>query len=304
MRMVSPDLELVACGSSYQAMPTFGEWEQTVLELAYDQIDYISLHAYYQETDGDLPGFLASSLDMDRFIDRVISIADGVGARLGSRKRIDLSFDEWNVWYITEWMSDPPTQWRRAPHLIEDTYNVADAVVVGSLLITLLRHTDRIAAACLAQLVNAIAPIRTLPGAQAWRQTTFYPFAQCARFARGDVLSSISEGDRYDSRHGEAAVVDAVATHDPETGDLTVFAINRSIDGPVILSLDTSAFVDVTAVEHSVLADPDVRAANTAEQPDRVVPRSAPLPARSEAGFEASLDQSSWNVLRFSTQPG
>ncbi len=178
MRQAEPDLELVACGSSHSSMPTFGSWEATVLEEAYDVVDYISLHAYYEEHDGDPGSFLASAVDMDRFIDAVTATADYVRAKLGASKRIDLSFDEWNVWYLSRFQHDGPEPgWPVAPRLIEDRYSVTDAVVVGNLLIALLRHADRVAVACLAQLVNVIAPMMTEPGGPAWRQTTFHPFA-------------------------------------------------------------------------------------------------------------------------------
>ena len=178
MRQADPDLELVACGSSHSSMPTFGSWEATVLEEAYDVVDYVSLHAYYEEFDGDPGSFLASAVDMDRFIDAVTATADHVRAKLGAKKRIDLSFDEWNVWYISRFQHDGPEPgWPIAPWLIEDRYSVTDAVVVGNLLISPLRHADRVAVACLAQLVNVIAPMMTEPGGPAWRQTTFHPFA-------------------------------------------------------------------------------------------------------------------------------
>ena len=108
MRQAEPDLELVACGSSHSSMPTFGSWEATVLEEAYDVVDYISLHAYYEEHDGDPGSFLASAVDMDRFIDAVTATADHVRAKLGASKRIDLSFDEWNVWYLSRFQNDGP----------------------------------------------------------------------------------------------------------------------------------------------------------------------------------------------------
>ncbi|HSM45974.1 MAG TPA: alpha-N-arabinofuranosidase, partial [Acidimicrobiia bacterium] len=277
MRMLDSSLELVACGSSYSGMPTFGVWEETVLRHAFDHIDYISLHAYYEPRDGDIDSFLASSIDMDTFIKEVAAIADRVAAEKGSNKRIDLSFDEWNVWYVSRFQEEgPPTGWPEAPHLIEDTYNVTDAVVVGSLLITLLRNADRVAAACLAQLVNAIAPIRAEPGGPAWRQTTFFPFAQTAALARGDVLSVTTDAPSYHSeQHGEAPVVDAVATHDSETGEVALFVVNRSTREEVSLSVTSAAYPTLLSVEHTVLADNDITATNSAEQPERVVPSAA-----------------------------
>jgi alpha-N-arabinofuranosidase len=280
-------------------MPTFGTWEATVLDLAYDEVDYISCHAYYEERGGDLGSFLASAVDMDQFIDSVVATADAVGARRRSRKRINVSFDEWNVWYHRRFLeTGPPMEWVHAPRLIEDAYNVADAVVVGSLLISLLRHNDRLAAACLAQLVNVIAPIRTEPHGPSWRQTTFYPFAQASRFAQGEVLRASLAAPTYETASfGAVPVVEAVATHDPDAGELVVFAVNRHPSTAVRLSVDLRAWPPMRLVSASVLADRDVRATNTADQPDRVRPRQADKAAVDGAILHAALPPVSWNVL-------
>ncbi|NRQ30285.1 alpha-N-arabinofuranosidase [Nonomuraea sp. NN258] len=228
MRLVDPRIELVLCGSSNSGMPTFGAWEATVLEHAYDAVDYLSLHAYYEE-NGDLPGFLCSAVDMDRFISDVVSTADHVAAKLRKRKKINLSFDEWNVWNFSRFQGIEHEPFRHAPELIEDTFTAADAVVVGDFLITLLRHADRVSIACQAQLANIIAPIRTEPGGRAWRQTIFHPFALTARHARGTVLRVEPTGPMLEtSRYGEAPALSAVATTDGDS--LTLLAVNRSPD--------------------------------------------------------------------------
>jgi alpha-L-arabinofuranosidase len=296
LRQAEPGLELVACGSSNSSMPTFGEWEATVLELAYDQVDHISCHAYYEVHDGDVDSFLASAVDMDYFIERVVATADAVGAKLKNDKKITLSFDEWNVWYIKRFESSRPTEWTVAPRLIEDQYDVTDAVVVGNLLISLLRHSDRVAAACQAQLVNVIAPIRTEPGGPAWRQTTFHPFALTSRLARGSVLRVDTASPTHrTARFGDVPVVDAVATHD--AGETVVFAVNRHRSEPVDLTANLSAFGDVEVAEAWTLHDADPTATNTQAQPDRVVPR--PGEATVEGGrLSAVLPPVSWNAFR------
>ena len=180
MKWIDPSIELVVCGSSGIGMPTFGAWEAEVLEHTYDHADYISLHQYYGNPDNDTPNFLARTLDMDKFISSVISTCDYVGAKKRSKKKINLSFDEWNVWYHSH---DTHTPWCEAPGQLEDIYNMEDALLVGSMLITLLRHADRVKIACLAQLVNVIAPIMaTSEGA--WRQTIFYPFMHASKYGR------------------------------------------------------------------------------------------------------------------------
>lgn len=174
MRQLDPSIELVACGSSSADMPMFGEWERVVLGHTYDDVDFISCHAYYEIKDGDLGSFLASAANMDRFIDSVTATADHIKAVQGSDKTLNISFDEWNVWYNERSEKvDKITgidNWPIAPRLLEDTYTVADGVVVGNLLISLLNHADRVTSASLAQLVNVIAPIMTEPGGPAWKQ--------------------------------------------------------------------------------------------------------------------------------------
>ncbi|MFT4136326.1 alpha-N-arabinofuranosidase [Microbacterium sp.] len=298
MRMVDPDLELVVCGSSSSSMPTFGEWERVTLTHAYDDVDYISCHAYYENT-GDLGSFLASGVDMDHFIRSVVATADHVGAVRGSRKLIDISFDEWNIWYNTRFERVDRIagvdNWPIAPRLLEDVYTVSDAVVFGSLLITLLKHADRVTSASLAQLVNVIAPIMTEPGGPAWRQTTFFPFAATSKHGRGVALEvDITSGTYATERFGEVPLVDAVATHDADAGRFAVYAVNRAIDAPTELAIDlTGLDADDLPVSARVLADPDLDAANTLEDPERVALAELPF-TREGATVRLTLPAVSW----------
>ncbi|WP_243229499.1 alpha-N-arabinofuranosidase [Microbacterium sp. CIAB417] len=275
MRQIDPGVKLVVCGSSSAHMPTFGEWERVVLSHTYDDVDYISCHAYYEEKDGDIDSFLASAVDMDHFIETVIATADHVGAVRGSTKKIDISFDEWNVWYIDRYHGVDKIEgidnWPVAPRLLEDVYSVVDAVVFGSLMISLLKHADRVTSASLAQLVNVIAPIMTEPGGPAWRQTTFYPFSITSRLAQGEALELKLDAPTYTTQaYGEVPLVDAVATHDAEAGRSAVFLVNRSRTEPITVTVDVVGLGDVSVLEAHTLSDEDVHAKNTLERPERV----------------------------------
>ncbi len=273
MKMVDPTLELVACGSSGSGMPTFGEWERTVLEHAYDNVDFISAHAYYQERKGDLGSFLASSLDMEYFIRTVVASADQVKYRRKSDKTINISFDEWNVWYLDEHQeSGVITEgWPYAPHLLEDVYSVADAAVLGNLMITLLKHSDRVTSASLAQLVNVIAPIMTETGGGAWRQTTFFPFSVTSRLAQGEVLRPRIDVGTYETEvHGTAPLVDSVATFDEATGRAAVFLVNRSLSDALTIEVDVAGLAVSEVLEAVGIHDADVYAKNTFEDRERV----------------------------------
>ncbi|MEV0304193.1 alpha-N-arabinofuranosidase [Streptomyces prasinus] len=302
MRQQDPGVELVACGSSGQSMPTFAAWEATVLTETYDLVDHISLHAYYEPHDGDLDSFLASAVDMESFIENVVATCDHVGAKLKSKKRINLSFDEWNVWYMTRWQERATDfaqdDWPEAPRLLEDNYSVTDAVVFGSLLIALLRHADRVKIACLAQLVNVIAPILTEPGGPAWRQTTFFPFAQASRHGRGEVLDVRVDSPTYETaRYGTADLLHATAVR-ADDGTVTVFAVNRSRTEPLPLEVALGGLGLTSVVEHTALADADPDARNTLAAPDRVVPHAVGGTALTDGGLEAVLEPLSWNVIR------
>ncbi|MFC5502904.1 alpha-N-arabinofuranosidase [Lysinimonas soli] len=275
LRQLDADVELVACGSSNSSMPTFGEWERVVLTETYDDVDFISCHAYYQESDGDLGSFLASAVDMDRFIETVVDTADHVKAVKRSDKQINISFDEWNVWYVDRYHDvDRITaidDWPIAPRLLEDVYSVADAVVVGNLLISLLKHADRVTAASLAQLVNVIAPIMTEPGGPAWRQTTFFPFAVTSKLATGSALEVKLEVPEYETaKYGAVPLIDAVATHDAQTGTTSVFLVNRSLSDEATVTIDIAALGRAAVVSAQTLSDTDVTAKNTLAEPERV----------------------------------
>jgi alpha-N-arabinofuranosidase len=299
-------LELVACGSSSRLMPTFGAWEATVLEHTYDEVDLISAHVYYENT-GDLASFLASTTNLEDFISDVVAAADYSRAKNGKTKRINISVDEWNVWYQSELKNDVGTEWRVAPPISEQPYTVADAVVVGSMLISLLRHSDRVAAACMAQLVNTIAPIHSEPGGPAWRQTIFHPFALTARHARGEVLRVEPHTPTYHTtQYGEVPVIDAVATRDPASGEVTVFVVNRNPCEAVDLRLSIAALGAVEVVGAVTLTDPDPLAINSQAEPDRVMPATLDASVV-EGDVTLELAPISWTCLRLgppsSTQP-
>jgi alpha-L-arabinofuranosidase len=302
MRRVDPSIELVACGSSHQRMPTFGTWEATMLQETYDLVDYVSLHSYYEQRGDDRGSFLASGVNMDRFIESVIATCDHVRGVGQHKKRVNLSFDEWNVWYQARFAGESNLDWTERPRLIEDEYSVVDAVVVGSLLISLLRHADRVKIACLAQLVNVIAPIRSEPGGPAWRQTTFHPFALTSRHGRGTVLRVEPTGPTYEtSWMGEVPVVDATAVHDEESGAVTLFAVNRDQHEPVALAVDVRSLPNLVVGEHVTLTDDDPEATNTVDHPDRVTPTRLADVKVADGTVTAVLPALSWNMIRLRT---
>ena len=300
MKWVDESIETVACGSSGSNMPTFGEWEYTMLNECYDNVDYVSLHRYYGNPHNDTNDFLASTMDLEDFIRTVASICDTVKGKKHAKKQVHLSLDEWNVWYHSNQQDQElykKEPWGNALPLLEDIYNFEDALLVGLMLITMLKNADRVKIGCLAQLVNVIAPIMTNPNGGAWAQTIYYPVMQASLWGRGKSLMPRITCEKFDTKHyNDVPVVDAAAVL-REDGDVVIFAVNRDLHEAVAMEWDLRAFGDLKVVSHSVLHHDDMKAVNTEMNPDAVKPVEI---APERAGEEIVLPAASWNVIRLS----
>lgn len=297
MKWVDPTIELVACGSSGSGMPTFAQWEATVLEHTYEHIDYLSLHTYYSNNEKGAANFLAKSLDMDNFIKSVVSICDYVKAKTRSKKTINLSFDEWNVWYPTKFTQD--MRWKTAQKINENIYSLLDAVVVGCMLITLLKHADRVKIACMAQLVNTIAPIMTVTGGSSWRNTIFYPYLHASIYGRGCVLNSVVKSPAYDTvEFNDVPCLENVVVFNEEKEELTIFAVNRDLEEPLLMETDLRDFPGYSVKEHVVLESVNADSANTMDNPNNVVPHNGGKTVIEDGTAKSVLNKLSWNVIR------
>ncbi len=312
MRWVDGSIELAACGSSGRKMATFGAWEDTVLDHTFEHVEWISLHTYLNNYASDTPAFLASPDVMDAFIEEVVAIADSVAARRRSKKRIMLSFDEWNVWYRTRRPREARIKpgWPVAPPILEEIYNMQDALAFGGAAISLLNHADRVRSACIAQLVNVIAPIMTETGGPAWRQTIFWPFADFTNHGHGEVLRARVKSDTYDTYYFDPAGMDdevrtkvdnvpylklAAVARD---GGLTLFLLNRDLAGPMQASIDARSFGPLAVVAATTLHDADLDAINTKEAPDRIAPNKLDGITIDGSHISVTLPAASWSVIR------
>ena len=301
MKIIDPGIELVSCGSSNPDMPTFPDWEATTLGHTYDSVDYVSLHQYFSNEENDTENFLAKSLEMDRFIRTVVSTCDYVKAKKRSKKTLNLSFDEWNVWFHSrkteeEIKRDHP--WNKAPALLEDAYTFEDALMVGCLLITLLRHADRVRMACMAQLVNVIAPIMTSPTGGAWRQTIFYPYLHASKYGRGISLQPVLSCPKYDTKDfTDVPLLESAAVFNEEKQEVSIFAVNRSLLDDAAFTCDVRSFEGYRLAGHTVLESPDLKAVNTLEN-SPVAPRESGASSLDGGILTSTLHKASWNVIR------
>lgn len=298
MKWMDPDIELVVCGSSYREMPTFGDWERTVLRQTYEYADYLSLHQYYMNTEDDLPSFLASNMQMDNFIKEVAAICAGIKAEKKAKKNIYLSFDEWNAWYHFKKDCTPPPKWTEARPIEEERYDFADALLVGSMLTTLINNADVVKIACLAQLVNTIAPIMTEPGGRAWVQTTYYPFLFTSQRGRGTALRPNTESPVYSCRCGNAIpYVDCAAVLSGSGKEITVFMVNKNTKQDISCQISLSGFLCAGITEWISLAGYPSCAANTADQAPVQPSRRKDIIHNTKGSISLTLPKASWNMV-------
>jgi alpha-N-arabinofuranosidase len=313
IRVVDPTTQLIACGSSNTILPTYLVWDREVLEECYDQVHGISLHNYYGNTpaltNNDTSRYLAMNLDMERQIQEIAAVCDYVQGVLKSPKRLWLSFDEWNVWYRARGGRFSNGQRKVAPPLLEEVYNLEDALLVGGFLNSLLRRSDRVRVGCLAQIVNVIAPLVTNE-TSILRQSIYYPYAWALKYARGRVLDLLVESETYPiraeglrpdfARDDQVPYLDVVAVHDPKSGELCLLMLNRDLQAEREVVLECRDLTPTRVLAAETLTGTDLKAANTFERPALVAPRALESP-RPSATMTFKLPARSYSVVHAAT---
>jgi alpha-N-arabinofuranosidase len=292
IRLVDENAKFIFCGSSHPYMESFGSWEKTVLSKCFDYVDYISLHFYFGNPDNRTPDYLASSIKMNKFINDVRGFIEDVKKEKKSDNGISISFDEWNVWFHSNEHDSEEKPWQIAPRLLEDHYNFEDALVVGSLLITLIQNSDIVKIACLAQLVNVIAPIMVEPEGL-FLQTTYYPFMHASVYGRGTALKVNTLCASYDTDEAKDVPYLLSAAVKNDDGIITAFILNRSLDCDITTQLNVPK--EYNLIKHIELYHDDLKAVNSLENKDCVTPREVSV---DNSGF-VTLKKHSWNVLIF-----
>jgi len=302
LRAFDKSLELIVCGSSHSNMPTFPQWEATVLEHTYDYIDHISLHMYFANPEKHTADFLALSHKLDDYIGAVAGVIDFIKAKRRSKKDVYISFDEWNVWYHSRQQDrailDGKQGWPHAPALLEDAYNFEDVLMVGLILNTFIRRADVVKIACIAQLVNVIAPIMTEPGGDAWRQTIYYPYYFASRFGRGTALDLKVTVPSYDTETAKGVGYADIAGVAGDDGSVTLFAVNRHGEEAIEVEVALTGFGALRVIDHQVMTHADLEATNTAKAQDNVVPKAGSGATVNGATLKVTLPPYSYQMLR------
>lgn len=303
LRAFDKSLELIVCGSSNSDMKTYPEWERIVLEHTYETVDHISLHMYFANPEKHPGNYLALNEKLDRYIATVQSTINLVKSNKRSKRDVYISFDEWNVWYHSRQQDrailDGGNGWPHAPRLLEDIYNFEDVLQVGCILNTFIRRSDVVRIACIAQLVNVIAPIMTEPGGDAWRQTIYYPYYFASIFGRGNALQLAVNCPGYDAAVADnVPYVDISGVHNEEEGTLTFFAVNRHSSESADLEVSLAGFGNASVIDHQVMTHANLEAANTLQNQNEVVPTKGSGAEVDGNVLRAKLPPYSYQMLR------
>jgi alpha-N-arabinofuranosidase len=303
MRMFDKSLELIVCGSSNSDMATYPEWERVVLEHTYDSVDHISLHMYFGNRAKNTANYLALNEKLDRYIGTIASTINYVKSKKRSKRQVYISFDEWNVWYHSNKQDreilDGNGGWPHAPRLLEDIYNFEDVLQVGCILNTFIRRSDVVKLACIAQLVNVIAPIMTDPKGAAWRQTIFYPYYFASRFGRGTALQLQVNSPGYDADVADnVPYLDISGVHDEEAGTISFFAVNRHASETLDIEVSLEGFSAGTVIDHQVMTHASLEAVNTADNMTNVAPAKGSGASVADGKLTARLAPYSYQIIR------
>ena len=303
MRMFDKSLELIVCGSSNSDMATYPDWERIVLEHTYESVDHISLHMYFANRAKNTANYLALNEKLDRYIGTIASTIDYVKAKKRSKRQVYISFDEWNVWYHSNKQDreilDGNGGWPHAPRLLEDIYNFEDVLQVGCILNTFIRRSDVVKLACIAQLVNVIAPIMTDPKGAAWRQTIYYPYYFASRFGRGTALKLHVDSPCYDADVADnVPYLDITGVRDEEHGTLTFFAVNRHATETLEVDVSLEGFTAGQVIDHQVMTHAMLEAVNTADNMTNVAPAKGTGATVTDGKLSLKLAPYSYQMIR------
>ncbi len=272
MKMVDPKIELVVCGSCAINLPTYLEWDRKVLEHCKDDVEFISVHRYVENPEHDTENFLAVTNSIDEQIEAMDSVCQSVHHTKKTKRKVKLSFDEWNVWYRARTGEHVDGRAKIAPPLLEEVYNLEDALIAAGFLNSFIRHADSVKIANIAQIVNVIAPLLT-KGDDMVFQTIFYPIEMMAKRRDGVSLQVRVEGSEYKSKdYGVAKTLDSSAIMNGK--ELSVFLVNRDVSQPLEVTVDLADQAISKLLNAEIISGSDPNTANTFENPNAITAQS------------------------------
>jgi alpha-N-arabinofuranosidase len=265
MKDVDNSIETVLCGSSGTDLPTYPDWDLEVLEHVGDLADYISLHKYVGNHNRNTSDFLAVTNAIDEQIQTIDSACRFMQAKMRTKKRVYLCFDEWNVWYKE---GNLDGKGKFAPHLIEERYTMEDALVVAGFLNSFIRNADVVKIANIAQLVNVIAPIITVEN-DILVQSIYYPFKIISSNGKGISLNLKIDGPGYESKsYGYVDYIDASAILNQN--HLNIFLIGRNVEEQIKITIEIGDRSVAKIINCDIVHHNDPKMENTFSDPNAI----------------------------------
>ena len=309
MKWVDPSIKLVACGSSYEMLPTYMDWDRVMLTELFKHVDYVSTHNYTMNAGQGITNYIASYKQLDQHIKNSARAISYVKAKNHFEKDLKICLDEWNVWNfqdiklnslddlqeLTTFEMTSADRWETAPGILEEKYSLLDSLVLGGLGITLLNNVDTVEIACLAQLINVIAPITTVRNGGLFKQGTYYPFYMLSKYGHGMTMKAVVDAPVYESEYGQLPIIEPALVYDQESDEIRLFVLNCSQDEDVQLELDLQGYGDKKVKEHILLSGDDLEVCNTLENPDSIGMKEMDVSKYDRTAIV--LPKLSWNVI-------
>jgi len=299
MKWQDPSIKTVLCGSSNDRIETYPEWDRTALEIAWEHMDYHSMHYYTANHTDDTTSYLASAVAFERFVETLEGTLRYVKAKRRSKHDVYLSWDEWQVWYSQ--LDSVQGNWTETPHLAEDVYSLEDALVVAQWLNVFLRKSHVIKIACVAQIVNVISWLHTCNDGLL-KHPSYYAFKLVSNFARGEALDVLVKAPIVETKeYGDVSALDVSGSYDAETQQGAIFLVNRGLIEAVTTEIVWQDSKDVCLKQAWQLAGNDPKEVNSWDAPDRLVANAIPLPEMDNGRSTISLPPLSFTVLTTNT---
>jgi alpha-N-arabinofuranosidase len=294
MKWQDPTIQTILCGSSSNRMTTYPDWDRIALEIAWEHIDYHSMHYYAGNPENDTASYLASAVAFEQYVDALEGTLRYVKAKRRSQHDVYLSWDEWQVWY----KGDPlQGNWTEAPHLAEEIYNLEDALVVAQWLNVFLRKSHVLKIACVAQIVNVISWLHTRQD-RLLKQPSYYAFKLVSNLARGEALDVLLKAPTVETKeYGNVPALDVSASYDAQTQRGAIFLVNRGLMDAVTTEIVWQDGKEVSLEQAWQLAGTDPKEHNSWEEPNRLVAQAVPVPKVENGRSTINLPPLSFTVL-------
>lgn len=272
-------------------------WNYPVLREAWDHIDFICPHVYWDfdpEVDDGYARIAATGHLEERKIEALAGLVDLVARERRSDHRPGVAFTEWNC--RNRGQREMSSGW--APRSTTQ-YRLVDALACAGFLNALQRQCRTVGLATFAQSLNVVGAL-VVTGDEVIRETVYWPLWLQRRHSGPVAVRADTDCGAYtleDTECGSTAipVLDVSATAS-EAGDrIWLSMVNRERREAVTARIEVHGRRPREDGRAMRLWSEDPLARNTSEQPDRIAPVA--LAVRAAPRFELELPPHSYTVL-------